>query len=152
MDGVTASMPQAGSLCMQVIEIWLLTSLKYLHQQTRRRLCRHSCRGSSKYRGVRWHERNGKWEARIFDSNSGKQVSLGYYDSEDAAARAYDAESMRIRGPHAHVNLPLDELPAPARANGRGRRRRASPEGKAFSLVSSTICERRHHVKLTSMP
>ena len=32
------------------------------------------CRGSSKYRGVRWHERNGKWEARIFDSASAKQV------------------------------------------------------------------------------
>ena len=31
-------------------------------------------RGSSIYRGVRWHERNGKWEARIFDSASGKQV------------------------------------------------------------------------------
>ena len=31
-------------------------------------------RGSSKYRGVRWHERNGKWEARIFDSASAKQV------------------------------------------------------------------------------
>jgi hypothetical protein len=32
------------------------------------------CRGSSIYRGVRWHERNGKWEARIFDSASGKQA------------------------------------------------------------------------------
>ncbi|BDA43997.1 probable AP2-like ethylene-responsive transcription factor CRL5 [Coccomyxa sp. Obi] len=95
-------------------------------------------KGSSKYRGVRWHERNGKWEARIFDSNSGKQVSLGYYDSEDAAARAYDAESKRIRGPHAHVNLPLEDVPAPGRANGRGHRRRASPEGGSDDEEDST--------------
>ena len=26
------------------------------------------------YKGVRWHERNGKWEARIFDSAAQKQV------------------------------------------------------------------------------
>ena len=32
------------------------------------------CRGSSMYKGVRWHERNGKWEARIFDSAAQKQV------------------------------------------------------------------------------
>ena len=31
-------------------------------------------RGSSIYSGVRWHERNGKWEARIFDSASAKQA------------------------------------------------------------------------------
>ena len=87
---------------------------------------------------MRWHERNGKWEARIFDSNSGKQVSLGYYDSEDAAARAYDAESMRIRGPHAHVNLPLNHAAAAGRANCRGRRCCASPEGHpAFPSLST---------------
>lgn len=73
---------------------------------------------------MRWHERNGKWEARIFDSNSGKQVSLGYYDSEDTAARAYDAESQRIRGPHAHVNLPAPSAPRPGRP-----RRRTTPSG-----------------------
>lgn len=92
-----------------------------------------ACRGSSKYRGVRWHERNGKWEARIFDSENGKQISLGYYGSEEAAARAYDAESMRIRGPHAHVNLPVTT------AAGRSRRRRqASPQGMRPSLTSAS--------------
>jgi hypothetical protein len=30
---------------------------------------------SSSYRGVRWHERNSKWEARIFDGS--KQRSVG---------------------------------------------------------------------------
>ena len=118
------------------------------------------------YKGVRWHERNGKWEARIFDSAAQKQVqcfifpqstwastcvlclrlragshlfcnmlhsrigasrcflsevpyplclnsmlscmqvSLGYYEKEADAARAYDAESLRLRGPNGHINLP----------------------------------------------
>ena len=30
------------------------------------------------YKGVRWHERNGKWEARIFDSAAQKQVPPAY--------------------------------------------------------------------------
>lgn len=36
-----------------------------------------------------WHKSNSKWEARIYEG--GKQKFLGYYLSEDAAARAYDA-------------------------------------------------------------
>lgn len=81
-------------------------------------------RGSSKYRGVRWHERNGRWEARIFDNSTGKQISLGYYEAEEEAARAYDAESIRIRGIHAHVNLR-----APSAARPRRTRRRAASKG-----------------------
>ena len=34
------------------------------------------------------------------------QVSLGYYEKEMDAARAYDAESLRLRGPNGHINLP----------------------------------------------
>ena len=54
------------------------------------------------------------------------QVSLGYYDSEDDAARAYDAESLRIRGPGAHVNLPQTAGPA-RRGRGCCRRERSLP-------------------------
>ena len=38
------------------------------------------------------------------------QVSLGYYEKELDAARAYDAESLRLRGPSGHVNLPESRL------------------------------------------
>ena len=34
------------------------------------------------------------------------QGSLGYYEKEVDAARAYDAESRRLRGPSGHINLP----------------------------------------------
>jgi len=40
---------------------------------------------TTKYRGVRWHYCNRKWEARIFDGV--RQVSLGYFEDELEAAR-----------------------------------------------------------------
>jgi hypothetical protein len=97
-------------------------------------------RGSSPYRGVRWHERNLKWEARIFDGQ--KQVSLGYYDSEEAAARAYDAKALRLRGPNASVNfrasssepLPPVEAPSPDR-----RRRRSLGFTGALLILSGSV-------------
>ena len=61
------------------------------------------CRVTSKYRGVRWHYCNSKWEARIF--NGTRQISLGYYDNEAEAAAAYDAEARGLRGAAAVVNF-----------------------------------------------
>jgi hypothetical protein len=42
---------------------------------------------TSKYPGVSWHKKSGKWIARI--RVSGKQRYLGIYDSEEKAARRY---------------------------------------------------------------
>ncbi len=43
---------------------------------------------SSKYLGVSWHKRSGKWMARIQDGD--KRTHLGYFDIEEDAARAHD--------------------------------------------------------------
>ena len=59
---------------------------------------------------MRWHEHNGKYEARIF--NGEKQLSLGYYQTQEAAARAYDEAAKQLRGVHAVTNFP--SLPAEA--------------------------------------
>ena len=53
---------------------------------------------------MRWHYCNRKWEARIFDGI--RQVSLGYYDSQEEAAEAYDKEATRLRGSVAILNFP----------------------------------------------
>ena len=56
------------------------------------------------------------------------QVSLGYYEKELDAARAYDAESLRLRGPSGHVNLPDSRLMVQARPQA-AEALRGSPAG-----------------------
>ena len=60
------------------------------------RLCSHSennqnarkrIKGSSKYKGIYWKERDKKWYARIM--LNGKRIFLGSYDTEDEAHKAY---------------------------------------------------------------
>lgn len=57
---------------------------------------------SSRFKGVRQH-RGGKWEARI---RIGQPVYLGLFDSEEAAALAYDAAARAAWGEFARVNFP----------------------------------------------
>lgn len=45
------------------------------------------------------------WAARISDGNGGK-VSLGNYQDEGAAARAYDAAALKMHGAFATLNFP----------------------------------------------
>lgn len=50
--------------------------------------------GSSAFRGVSWHKENGKWKVQI--GIQGKTMVIGYFNSEKAAAHAYDAAARRI--------------------------------------------------------
>lgn len=59
--------------------------------------------GSSKYKGVSWHKAAQKWHARIQKNDA--HVSLGLFDSETDAARAYDSAAREHFGEFALCNF-----------------------------------------------
>ncbi|XP_076907407.1 AP2-like ethylene-responsive transcription factor At1g16060 [Bidens hawaiensis] len=77
---------------------------------------------SSVYRGVTRHRWTGRYEAHLWDKNcwnqsqnkKGRQVYLGAYDDEKAAAHAYDLAALKYWGQDTTLNFPLgtykDEL------------------------------------------
>lgn len=58
---------------------------------------------SSQYRGVTFYRRTQRWEAHVW--RSGKQVYLGGFRDEEAAARVYDKAVMKLRGSEADTNF-----------------------------------------------
>ena len=76
---------------------------------------RQSPRGASSYRGVSWHARGRKWRATI--NVSKKNIHLGNFTDEIAAALAYDAAAVHYQGEFAVTNQMLGLLP-PGRESG----------------------------------
>jgi hypothetical protein len=58
---------------------------------------------SSQYRGVYWHKQKKHWRANL--QFEGKWIWLGAFDSEIAAARAYDAAAKKYHGEFARLNF-----------------------------------------------
>lgn len=57
---------------------------------------------TSQYKGVHWNKKSSLWEAAI--RKEGKQVSLGMYESELAAASAYNDYARKLWGDFAVLN------------------------------------------------
>ena len=57
---------------------------------------------SSRYKGVSWHEYQGKWRAEL--RSLGKRLLCSYHGSEEEAALAYNAAALRAFGEFAKVN------------------------------------------------
>lgn len=60
----------------------------------------------SSYKGVRFHKKGNNWEARI--TKDKKTISLGIFDNEVDAAKAYDKKAIEIHGEFALINFPLE--------------------------------------------
>eukprot|EP00884_Botryococcus_braunii_P005696 jgi/Botrbrau1/15127/Bobra.0283s0006.1 len=66
-------------------------------------------RGTSRYRGVcRFNPKSGpsRWKAQIVCA--GQVKHLGYFATEEDAARAFDRSAVVLRGPTAELNFPLE--------------------------------------------
>lgn len=63
-----------------------------------------SLKGMSKFKGVRWHRRHKRWEARIRVNY--KLLHIGSFVGEKDAARAYDRAALRHHGIFAKLNFP----------------------------------------------
>jgi hypothetical protein len=68
---------------------------------------------TGRFKGVS-HTRHGGWRATIHIGK--KQTHLGIFETEEAAARAYDAAAIRLHGEFARLNFPqsVSAWPAPA--------------------------------------
>lgn len=75
-----------------------------------------SPRRSSIYRGVTRHRWTGRFEAHLWDKSSwnsiqnkkGRQIYLGAYDNEEAAAHTYDLAALKYWGADTALNFPID--------------------------------------------
>jgi hypothetical protein len=59
---------------------------------------------TSRFIGVYFYKRNGKWDARI--RHLGKKIWLGRFDNEIDAGKAYDAAAKKYYGEFARLNFP----------------------------------------------
>jgi len=59
----------------------------------------------SPFKGVGWKKTTRRWYAAI--KAEGRSIHLGYFGSEDAAARAYDKAALQHFGEFARLNFPI---------------------------------------------
>ena len=76
-----------------------------MRQVPRRRFS--SRQRTSRYMGVGSSNRKNQWQARILVH--GKVTHLGYYETEEEAARVYDRVSISLHGEAAQTNFPPGE-------------------------------------------
>ena len=82
------------------------TNAENLQNQTKRARCTSKYKGVTTYSVVKHRKR--PWLAQITFNN--KHINIGYFASEESAARAYDIAAKKYHGEFARLNFPNDQI------------------------------------------
>jgi hypothetical protein len=80
---------------------------------------------TSMYKGVSYIKDKQKWYAQI--CLDGERVNLGYFDSEDEAAKMYDKCAAALHPKHAKLNFPNEYYASKEHKQNRSARRKPKP-------------------------
>ncbi|KAG1667276.1 hypothetical protein FOA52_012565 [Chlamydomonas sp. UWO 241] len=75
--------------------------------------------------GVCWHISNSAWSVYLRNPQTKRQHRVGYYASEEAAARAYDYAAIKMHGP-GYTERPAEVSEPPASLGDQMRERKTS--------------------------
>jgi hypothetical protein len=81
---------------------------------------------SSRYIGVSWVTASTSFRVELTDPQTKRRQNIGYYASEEDAARAYDCAAVQAHGPDANRNFPLEDISEPPVTVGEERKQRGS--------------------------
>jgi hypothetical protein len=83
-------------------------------------------RSSSRYVGVSWHKAGSTWQVHLREPQTKRSQHLGYFTSEEDAARAYDCAALKAHGPSAKRNFPGEAISETPATLGEQRQQRSS--------------------------
>jgi AP2-like factor (euAP2 lineage) len=83
-------------------------------------------RGSSRYIGVSWIKAKSSWRVDMRDPQTKRTQHIGYFASEEDAARAYDYAVVQAHGHGAKRNFPGEVSSEPPETVGEERKQRTS--------------------------
>ena len=99
---VKRAVDQLTGLIAVIMDVEDTQKLQIGPQRRRRR-----ADANSKYHGVSWNKADGKWHATFYMPGANrKRIYLGVFDTEEAAARAYDTKAKELYGDKARLNFP----------------------------------------------